>query len=269
MKKFPFIAALAMGLALVACSPKEAADETNADAAAPQAAEAPAAEKTLKDYTPSKAQIDSVSYLVGINFGSFIRGYNFGDLNFAQIKKGMLDFINAKGSQNDPEFVNQFKVNPEAMNDLFSAYLEKRQMCLSLENKEKAEKFFASNKNKEGVATTASGLQYKIIEAGNTDKKPGLLDTVKVYYTGTLLNGNVFDACKEEDANPATFTLNSVIKGWQEGMQLVGEGGKIRLWVPSELGYGERGTQGIEPNSALCFDVTLLEVAKYVEPVAE
>ena len=134
---------------------------------------------------------------------------------------------------------------------------------MGLQNKEKGEKYMAANKKKAGVEVTESGLQYKIIEAGNPDLKAGPTDTVLVRYNGTLLDGTVFDETKEE-ADPVRLTLDRVIKGWTEGLQLVGEGGKIQLVIPADLGYGERGTQGIEPNSTLLFDVDVVEVHKFV-----
>ena len=249
-RKF-LIAALALSLATVACSQNNSVK--------------------LPDGTtyemPSKGQIDSVSYLIGINFGSFIKGYNFGeDLNYAEIKAGILDFVNAKGNQTDSTFIDQFKVNPELMNDLFNEFLEKRAGYTSALNIANEKKFFEDNLKKDGIQATESGLQYKIIEAGNQNMKPGPEDTVTVRYKGALLDGTVFDEVPA-NAEPITFTLNRVIPGWQEGMQLIGEGGKAQLFIPSALGYGERGTQGIEPNSTLVFDVELLEVHHYVEPM--
>ena len=266
MKKIFVLITVAAGMLSVACNkPAEAVAEGDENAPAVEA-QAPQAPQTLKDVTPTKGQVDSVSYLVGIQFGSFIKGYNFGDLNMAQIKKGMMDFINAKGNQRDPEFVNQFKVNPEVMNELFNSYLEKRQAFMGLQNKEKGEKYMAANKKKAGVEVTESGLQYKILAPGS-EVKPGPQDTVKVRYKGTLLDGTVFDETPE-DGDPVTLTLNRVIPGWTEGLQLVGEGGKIQLVIPGDLAYGERGSQGIEPNSTLLFDVDVIEVHPYV-PVAE
>ncbi|MDO5442081.1 MAG: FKBP-type peptidyl-prolyl cis-trans isomerase [Bacteroidia bacterium] len=247
-RKF-IIAALALSLATVACS-------QNNNVKLPDG--------TVYEM-PSKSQVDSVSYLLGINFGSFIKGYNFGDdFNYAEMKQGILDFVNSKGNESDSTFLDQFKINPELMNDLFNSFLEKRSgytQALNLAN-EKA--FLEKNATEAGVKTTESGLQYKIIAAGN-DVKPGPQDTVTVRYKGTLLDGTVFDEVPE-DAEPITFTLNRVIPGWQEGMQLIGEGGKATLFIPSELGYGERGTQGIEPNSTLIFDVDLVKVKPYVAP---
>lgn len=267
MKKYFFFAAfIALSIALAGCAQK-AAEEATEDGAETTEAAAPAP-LTLKDVTPTRGQIDSVSYLVGIQFGSFIKGYNFGKLNMAQVKKGMNDFINSKGNQRSPEFVKQFRVNPEDMNTLFSSYLQKRQAYVGLKNKEAGEKFLAANQKKAGVEVTESGLQYKIIEEGNLDKKPGPTDTVKVLYKGTLLNGDVFDQTPE-GGDPVTFVVRQVISGWQEGLQLVGEGGKIQLFIPSDIAYGERGNQGIEPNSTLIFDVEVVEVLKKAEPVEE
>lgn len=248
--KFIF-SALMMGAMIVACSPK--AEEANGE-------EAIEAVKTAKDYVPSKAVVDSVSYLVGIHFGSFIKGYDFGDLNKLQILKGMKDFINAKGNMRDADFGEQFKINPEKMNDLFNEFLENRHNFKLLTNKEAGEKFLAKNKKADGVIETESGLQYRIIEAGS-NVKPAATDTVWVRYQGKTLDGNVFDEVKE-DAEPVSFVLNRVVAGWTEGLQLIGEGGKIELFIPADLAYGERGNQGIEPNSTLTFTVEMTKVGK-------
>ena len=248
-RKF-LIVALALSVATVACSQNNAKlpDGTSA-----------------KDILPSKAQVDSVSYLLGINFGSFLKSYNFGeDLNYAKMKEGIIDFLKAEGNQNDPEFVNQFKVNPELMNDMFNNFLEKRNEYLTAVNLAKEKKFLAENAKKEGVQQTESVLQYKIIEAGS-GVKPGPQDTVLVRYKGALTDGTVFDEVAE-DAEPIRLTLDRVISGWTEGLQLVGEGGKIQLYIPSELGYGASGSGSIEPNSTLVFDVDLVQVFPYIDP---
>lgn len=210
---------------------------------------------------PTQAETDSVSYLIGIQFGSFIKGYNFGkDLNYSEIKKGMMDFINSEGNTRDPEFNKQFKIDPMQMNRLFNDFLSKRNEYEAAVNKAEGEKFMQENKMKDGVVSTDSGLQYLIKEAGN-DVKPGPKDTVFVQYKGTLLDGTVFD---ESDAtkDPVRFTLNRVIKGWTEGLQYIGEGGKIQLFVPDSLAYGPRKTGNIGPNSTLLFDIELVKVGK-------
>lgn len=133
MKTNKIFSVLALGLAVVACAPKAQVDE-NGEAV-----------KTAKDYEPSKAQKDSVAYLVGINFGSFLKGYDFGELSWSEIKKGMEDFIKAEGNVRDPEFGKQFKVDPERMNDLFNNYLEARRNQKVLINKEAGEAYLAAN----------------------------------------------------------------------------------------------------------------------------
>jgi len=263
MKKFNYLAVLFAGLAAVACN--NATPATTEDAQGDEATKK--VELTAKDYLPSKAEVDSVSYLMGINFGSFLKGYNFGDkLNYSEIIKGMKDYVAAKGNYRSADFGKQFKYDPNSINNAFNSFLEKRQHYTSLSNKEAGEKFLASNAKKAGVSQTESGLQYEIIEKGN-EVVPGTKDTVWVRYKGTLLDGTVFDETAE-GADPIHFVLNNVIKGWQEGMQLIGEGGKIKLYIPSSLGYGESGNAAIGPNSALIFDVELTKVGKVAE-VAE
>ncbi|MCI1639804.1 MAG: FKBP-type peptidyl-prolyl cis-trans isomerase [Bacteroidales bacterium] len=216
---------------------------------------------------PRKGEIDSVSYLIGIQFGSFIKGYNFGDkLNYSQIKKGILDFINAKGNYRDSDFVKQFKINPEKMNDLVNSFLEKRAHYVQAVNTKKENDFLEANKAKDNVKVSESGLQYTILNAGDTTKI-GDQDTVYVHYKGTLLDGTVFDEVPAKRAS-ARLVLNRVIKGWKEGIQLVGVNGKVKLFVPSKLGYGEQGgANGIEPNSTLLFDVQVDSVRHFVAPV--
>ena len=137
--------------------------------AAPSGDDAAVAEGNInpKSLLPSKKQVDSVSYLVGINFGSFIKGYDFGDLDFAQVKKGMMDFINAKGDQQDTNFVKQFKIDPNKMNELFNDYLQKRRLYRSALNIEKEDKFLAEFKTKEGYQTSETGLIYSIVTPGD------------------------------------------------------------------------------------------------------
>lgn len=254
MKTNKIFAALLLGLSIIACTPKAATPAVDGESADVSA-------KTAKDFTVSKAQIDSVSYLLGIQLGSFMKSYNFGaDMNYAEVTKGIKDFLKAEGNPQDATFGDQFKVNPNDLTECFNSYLEKRHNLVALQNKAKSEKFLADNAKKDGIQLTPSGLQYKVINAGN-DVHPSPADTVWVKYKGTLIDGTVFDETPA-DAEPINFTLNRVIPGWSEGMQLIGEGGKIQLFVPSDLGYGERGAQTIEPNSALIFDVELIKVGK-------
>ena len=226
----------------------------------------PAAEgsKEVKALLPSKAQTDSASYLIGINFGSWLKGNNFGEINYDQMLKGMKDWIKAEGTPQDSTFFDQFKVDPNKMNEVLDNYIQKRRAYTGALNNEKGEQYIEKFLQEEGVQKTESGLAYKIIEPGNDKKAVSDQDTVWVDYKGTLLDDTVFD--ENKDIN---FTLNRVIKGWSEGMKLVGEGGKVQLVIPGDLAYGEYGTRGIEPNSTLVFDVTLNKVGNYVAPVEE
>ncbi|MBQ7878552.1 MAG: FKBP-type peptidyl-prolyl cis-trans isomerase [Bacteroidaceae bacterium] len=170
------------------------------------------------------------------------------------------------------------RMNNEEVNSFLRHYYS---VVVPTNNRKASEEWLSGIENTSGVNKTASGLLYKIEEAGNMDKKAES-DTavVRVHYKGTLRDGKVFDASRFEDMpearrqmlkqyrpndydknEPVEFPLNRVIKGWTEGLQLVGEGGKITLWVPSELAYGERGAgQDIGPNEALRFDVEIVEV---------
>jgi len=128
------------------------------------------------------------------------------------------------------------------------------------ENARKGEEFLANNAKEEGVITTASGLQYKVLQKGNGNNNPGPTDRVKVHYHGTLIDGTVFDSSVER-GSPISFGLNQVIKGWTEGLQLMVVGQKNRLYIPSDLAYGNRGAGGkIGPGSTLIFDVELLGI---------
>ena len=210
---------------------------------------------------PSQAEIDSVSYLLGINFGSFIKGNNFAEdlseLNMSEIKKGMADFLAAEGNPYEMEFGKQFKIDLEKMGEILNNYLSKKQAYKAAYNLAKEREFLAANAKKANVDTTASGLQYTIIASG-AEEKIAPEDTVWVNYKGTLLDGTVFD---ENDSTK--FIANRVIRGWTEGLGLLGEGGKATLYIPAELAYGERGNRNIEPNSTLIFEVEVLKVGKY------
>lgn len=129
------------------------------------------------------------------------------------------------------------------------------------ENKAEGEAFQAKNAQKPGVVTTASGLQYEILTAGN-GSRPSATDSVTVHYKGTTLDGKEFDSSYRR-GSPATFPLNRVIPGWTEGVQLMQEGAKYRFYIPSNLAYGTRGAGGdIGPNATLIFDIELIKIEK-------
>ena len=220
--------------------------------------------KEVKALLPTKAQTDSASYLIGVNFGSWIKGNNFGEINYDQMLKGIKDWMKAEGNVQDSSFFAQFKVDPNKMNEVLDGYIQKRRAYTGALNNEKGAKFIENFLKEEGAQKTESGLAYKIIEPGNDKKAVSDQDTVWVDYKGTLLDDTVFD--ENKDIN---FTLNRVIPGWSEGMKLIGEGGKVKLVIPGNLAYGEYGTRGIDPNSTLVFDVTLNKVGNFVAPVEE
>ena len=145
---------------------------------------------------PSSAEVDSVSYLIGVNFGSFLKGNSFCDdlseLNMSQIKKGMQDFLKAEGNMYSPEFGEQFKINPDQMGRILNGYLGKKNEYKAAYNKAAGEKFLAENLAKGEVDTTATGLQYIIHEEGEGARVQPT-DTVWVYYSGKTIDGNEFD----------------------------------------------------------------------------
>ena len=221
----------------------------------------------LKALEPSKGQIDSVSYLMGIQFAATAQNWGFGkDFNYNEVVKGFKDFFNAKGNPQSVEFMDQFKISPELMNDVFTSYIDKISSFNAAKGRVESEAFLEENKLKDGVGVTASGLQY-IIEDKGTGRVPNSEDMVEVKYKGQLVDGTVFDQSPEGET--VSFPLNAVISGWTEGIQLIGEGGKIRLFIPPQLGYGEAGAGGvIGPNAALIFDVELVKVTP-AEPAEE
>jgi len=200
----------------------------------------------------SKSDVDSVSYMIGYSTGMQIAQNNFGPLSTNAIIKGILDAN--KGVE----------VDYAVFQNVVNGFMEKRMDAVSRENAEKSAKMLAANGKKNGIVTTESGLQYQIIREGN-GVKPTERDTVEVNYEGKNLEGKVFDSSYERGAT-VSFPLNGVIKGWTEGMQYVGEGGEIMLWIPAELAYGDRNVGAdIGPNEALTFKVELVSVKPYIE----
>lgn len=221
--------------------------------------------QAVRSLLPTKGEVDTTSYLLGVNFGLVMSQNNFGELNMAQVEKGMKDALNAKeGQPMDSVYVKQFKIDPSDMNSIINSFLQKRTAYEGALNKEKGDKFRHEFAVKNSADSTASGIVYLIQDSGSDVRATDDRDTVKVNYRGATIDGKEFD--KNEGIE---FPLNRVIRGWTEGMKLIGEGGKITLVIPANLAYGERGPREIGANSTLVFDVDLLEVHPYVEKVVE
>jgi FKBP-type peptidyl-prolyl cis-trans isomerase len=207
--------------------------------------------------------MDSVSYILGVNLGTQLSQDSLKPVVDA-IAAGVQDAIDGKIKLDEP--------TRNTVIQAFVAELQKKQMAKQQAEEAKmkesapknladGQKYLDENKSKTGVKVTASGLQYKIINPGSA-KKPKPTDEVTVHYKGTLIDGKVFDSSIER-GQPATFPLNGVIPGWTEGLQLIGEGGKMILYIPSILAYGEKGMGAtIPPNSALVFEVELVKIGK-------
>ena len=193
---------------------------------------------------------DKVSYAVGLSIAESLKSQQLGSLDLNFLKDGIQDVF----EQKEP------KINPNEANGLIQAYLEEANKAAFGENKEQGIAFLETNKNKKGILTTESGLQYEVIEEGE-GVKAGTTDTVTVHYHGTLIDGTVFDSSTER-GTPASFGVNQVIPGWTEALQLMSVGAKYRLYIPQELAYGANPNPGgpIKPYSALIFDVELIEI---------
>ncbi len=154
------------------------------------------------------------------------------------------------------------QLTPDQIKETMTAFekdMEQKQKAAADKNASEGTKFLEENKKKEGVKTTASGLQYKVVKEG-TGAQPKANDTVTVNYRGTLINGTEFDSSYKR-GEPATFPVNGVIKGWTEALQLMKAGSKYQLFIPPNLAYGERAVgPDISPNSTLIFDVELMDV---------
>jgi len=206
--------------------------------------------------TKAMTKQDSNMYALGMQIGRSLKDQGV-DLNVEVLADGMRDFLAGTPKLSDAQF-------QACMTDLQQQAMSKmqaEQLAKGGANKARGEKFLADNKTKDGVKTTASGLQYKVIKEG-TGKKPSKENTVKVHYTGTTIDGKVFDSSVER-GEPIEFPLSGVIAGWTEGVALMPVGSKYTLYIPSNLAYGEQGaSQSIGPNETLIFEVELLDITK-------
>jgi len=199
---------------------------------------------------------DTISYIIGSDIGkSFSK--NSIEVTPEIFLKGLTDAL----AGNDTLYFSQ--IASDSLMKAFQQELMKKQeeknKLISDENKKEGTSFLAENSKKEGIVVLPSGLQYKVLKEGTGDN-PKPTDKVTVHYKGTLINGKVFDSSIDR-GQPASFQLNRVIKGWTEGLQLMKPGGKAILYIPSELGYGDRTTPTIPGGSTLIFEVELISIA--------
>lgn len=194
-------------------------------------------------------EVDSVSYSLGLNVAKNVQSQGLEDINIDALIKAFNDVYEG----NDP------MLNEMEAGQCLQSYFQRAQLAKTSASKEAGEAFLAQNKTKDGVVTTESGLQYEIITEGS-GAKPGLEDKVTTNYHGTLMDGTVFDSSVDR-GEPVSFQVNGVIPGWTEALQLMSVGSKWKLYIPSELAYGERGAGGaIGPNEALIFEVELISI---------
>ena len=210
-----------------------------------------------QDKSPQlKDQKDKVSYSIGMNIGFNLSRQKV-EVNPDVLTAGIKDAIAGKP-----------QLTPDQVKDVMAQFekdMEQKQKQAGEKNKADGTKFLEENKKKEGVKTTASGLQYKVVKEG-TGPQPKATDTVTVNYRGTLIDGTEFDSSYKR-GQPASFPVNGVIKGWTEALQLMKVGSKYQVFIPSNLAYGERSVSPeIGPNAALIFDVELLDAKAAATP---
>jgi FKBP-type peptidyl-prolyl cis-trans isomerase FklB len=205
---------------------------------------------------PPMASKADQSYAIGINIGRSIQGDDI-QVDMAQLIAGLTDGLEGKKSRlTDEQLTNAMRALQREVQQRFLAKVKKE-----------GDDFLAANKKKEGVVTLPSGLQYKVIKAGQ-GASPKATDTVNTHYHGTLIDGEVFDSSKQR-GQPVSFQVNRVIPGWTEALQRMKVGDVWQLVIPSELAYGEEGTRdgAIPPHSVLVFEVELLGIEAPKAPI--
>ena len=193
--------------------------------------------------------MDKFSYAIGLGIGQNLLSMGAQGINVEDFAQAIADVLNGK----------ETAISHNEAREIVNKYFMELEAKMNAENIEKGKAFLEENAKKEGVITLPSGLQYQIITEGN-GKKPSATDKVKCHYEGTLIDGTLFDSSIKR-GQPAVFGVNQVIKGWVEALQLMSEGSKWRLFIPSELGYGaQQAGEMIPPHSTLIFEVELIEV---------
>lgn len=202
--------------------------------------------------------MDKLSYALGMSMGHNLKGTGIKTLNSADFAAGVASVYDGV----KPEMT--FDEAKRIVNEYFAKLEAEMQAEAAKQgevNRKNGEAFLTENAKREGIKVTESGLQYEVLESGKGDS-PKASDNVEVHYTGKLIDGTVFDSSVERGV-PASFGVTQVIPGWVEALQLMHEGDKWRLYIPSDLAYGPNGAGGvIGPNMTLIFDVELLRVIK-------
>lgn len=193
--------------------------------------------------------MDKFSYAIGLGIGQNLLGMGANSISVEDFAQAISDVLNG----------NPTAITHAEARDIVNKYFAELEQKITEENVSKGKEFLDKNKERAEVKTLPSGLQYEVIAEGN-GKSPKATDKVKCHYEGTLIDGTMFDSSIKR-GQPAVFGVNQVIQGWVEALQLMSEGAKWRLYIPSELGYGAQGAgESIPPHSTLIFDVELLEV---------
>mgnify|MGYP003878732549 FL=1 len=194
-------------------------------------------------------EMEKVSYSLGVNVAKSVKNQGLESIDSEAIAQAFTDVFEG----------NELKISEQESNIILQDYFGKIAKEAKSANVEAGEKFLAENAKRDGVTTTATGLQYEVLVEGSGDS-PKETDQVTVHYHGTLIDGTVFDSSVER-GQPATFPVNGVIAGWVEALQLMNPGAKYKLFIPSNLAYGERGAGGsIGPNATLIFEVELISI---------
>ena len=193
--------------------------------------------------------MDKFSYAIGLGIGQNLLGMGANSISVEDFAQAISDVLNG----------NPTAITHTEARDIVNKYFAELEQKITQENVSKGKEFLDKNKERAEVNTLPSGLQYEVITEGN-GKTPKATDKVRCHYEGTLIDGTMFDSSVKR-GQPAVFGVSQVIQGWVEALQLMTEGSKWRLYIPSELGYGAQGAgETIPPHSALIFDVELLEV---------
>lgn len=245
------LAVAALAVTTAACN--KPADKTDAAKSETAAEGKPADGKSIPGLPTEKEQ---VSYMIGMDMARSLEQVK-DEVDADVIARAMKDSLAGKKLLLDDKQAGEIRA---AFAQKVQAQQIAKMMADAKKNLEEGQAFLATNAKKQGVVTTASGLQYEVLTAG-TGAKPKPTDTVRAHYKGSLLDGKTFESSYDR-GQPATFALAQLMPGWQEGIALMPVGSKYRFWIPSNLAYGEQGAGPIGPNQALVFEVELLDIVK-------